>query len=535
MILSTLELQPTFNVTGTQLTSNAPLMSIPQLDGSFEEYPRRPTMISSNLDLPRVSFAVPATDPSRGGSSKTSNAAYLQTVDPRSGDQISRQALVRTKVTDVNMGPEGNVIDEPNVVLLRTSQDGRWLASVEEWYPPHLEIGGWNSSLPEEPGRSQRLAMETSLKIWSWSHVAKDWELSFRFDRPHSNSSTGDPGIILDLIELSSSPGFITVGDDDLIRCWRRKSRIRNGQEVKNLRNELLSTWSCKQIIHLPKYDDSLQKFSRLTSSRDDSLLISAHQTESKSVVHIIDLARGNIRSSRTDLISGSLFDVGVVKLSLVILSNQLIVWDLVNDHRTYSIDLHLQSLSTFRLPAVHLAVDQNTNTFAVAVPDKDHGRKVRSRFLIFDTTSPEPISQTELPHLIRGLLSTQQKTFYVIDHAAVIHTISPMLSVPTIPENVIQEESSSALKTTTSNVPPTSLTLALSRRPAASTMEDDQTSTLLQIENTRPEEEGNVIRQSDLTGLFGLAQPLAMPSMAKIFETVVSVVAGKGNSVKAG
>lgn len=142
MIISTSELQPTFNVSGILLPSRSHVSSAthrhvkPPEKVEQKLIYRRPAVTSSEGGPSNVLLAVPAALPSSVGIPPSLSASYLQTFDPKLGYQISRQALTRTKITDLNTGPDGHVIDEPNVVLLQVSHDGNWLATVEEWIPP---------------------------------------------------------------------------------------------------------------------------------------------------------------------------------------------------------------------------------------------------------------------------------------------------------------------------------------------------------------------------------------------------------------
>ncbi|KAL8868203.1 MAG: hypothetical protein Q9174_005141, partial [Haloplaca sp. 1 TL-2023] len=133
MIVSTAELKPTFSVAGIQhptIMSNQPqLPHVPTVDAPEQKSQERrlqPPIVSAPAGL---LCAVPSTVSSRVSSMVPQNAAYLQTLDLRSAAQVSKQALTRTKATDLNLGPESNTIEEPNVILMQSSSAGEWLAT----------------------------------------------------------------------------------------------------------------------------------------------------------------------------------------------------------------------------------------------------------------------------------------------------------------------------------------------------------------------------------------------------------------------
>ncbi|KAL8857158.1 MAG: hypothetical protein Q9198_010734, partial [Flavoplaca austrocitrina] len=241
MIVSTAELKPTFSIAGVQSTDTNSLehMKLPYIatvDSSPENMVRprtlRPLAVNSSIGL---LCAIPSTTPSRVPSTVPQPVSFLQTIDTTSAQQLSKQALTRTKVTDLNVGPESNSILEPNVILLQLSQDGKWLATVDEWVPPKRDLAFFSydddQAIEEQDGRR-----EIYLKFWSWHENNKVWSLVSRVDDPHASQSGVVVGKnrVLDLVADPSSTGFATVGEDGVVKTWKASIRQRHNSTVTN-------------------------------------------------------------------------------------------------------------------------------------------------------------------------------------------------------------------------------------------------------------------------------------------------------------
>lgn len=452
MVLSTSELTPTFSVAGIQTPSmggNPPeLPFVPTVDKpwqrlDFMQKPQIPACISP-IRSSCLLLAVPASTFSRRTSTATQNAAYLQSFDIAAAQQISRQALTRTKITDRNMGPESNIIEEPNVTYIQTSTDGQWLATVDVWTPPKRDLESLafdEKKLVEE----QTFREEVHLKFWSWHDDTKVWELVSRIDDPHA-SQCGNPyehGSVLQLSPDPSSVGFATIGMDGIVKTWKPAIRRRHGLNVRDKAGKSLKSWHCKHVIPLESTqtsDPNDQPGARLAYSQDGSIIVAGLQTNVPSPLFIIDTYSGEIRSIQTGLVNGPLYGLGIIKKYLITLSNELRVWDLVDDQLRFGIELqqiHHLSMEK-RIVGSHLAVDLQHGIFAIALPEAEHHDpklcQLKSRIAIFDPTNATPIYQTSTPNLITTLLPALGKRgFYAIDSAAEVRTLIPSQSLPTL------------------------------------------------------------------------------------------------------
>lgn len=540
MILSTTELEPSFNVSGIQVPApNRPTLKIPEIPflSSYNKTPpifRKPAATTSSVGPSRLILAVPAASFSRTGRSHSLAANYLQTYDPKSGSHIAKQALARTKATELNMGPEGNNIEEPCVVLLQITNDGKWLATVDEWISPQRDFDPISVDA-DAAIAEQQCRKETYLKFWSRSKDSKSWELSSRIDDPHGITSNvqRSSGNVLDLTEDPSSSGFATVGNEGIIKIWKPKVRLRDGISVRDPDGRDLITWSCLHAISLPNSmnlgaNNSSDLHGRVAFSLDGSLLIAGFSSERSSVIHMIDTVAGHIKFSRQDLFSGPLIGLGVLDRFLILLSHDLIVWDLVDNQINYGIALQPYELKKQDLLATsHLAIDRINKTFAIARLEKSktHEKiKTQTRVAIFEPYQPKSLFKTKLRHSLKVLLPASQSQSYIaVDTTAEIHAIESVISLPEgFSEEEIEEQEQPTIPQRTNNNINDLLAIESKRAVGsellgAETSDDEQR---LLIEEEIPV----VIRQHQLAEIFDVSHPFMLPAVEDMFEQVAEL-----------
>lgn len=431
MILSTSELQPTFSISGIQLPvtrrrniqiSNLPTDDIPFENAGVKLCPQVPAAVTP-FGASRLLLAVPAT----ASTNASSHVCYLQTIDVASGQQIGRQALTRTNVASLNIGPESNEIAEPSVTHLDISFDGQWLATVDEWEPPGRDVGHLAFD-DERIEAEQHLHLEVYLKLWSWDEASGTWELVSRIDNPHATPS----GIPCRVIALASDPsglGFATLGEDFTVRAWKPTIRKRHDLDVRAADGSILTTWICRQVSRIPA---QAGKVGRLGYSVDGSVLFAALESSSLPSIHLIDNGSGEVRSSPTNLSDGPLFGLGILDKYLIILSDDLRVWDMVSEELHFGLSFDATGLNLRqRRSGTHLAINHRHNSFAVAVP-VSHSRSA-SRVAVLEPGKPTPLFTTDLPCTMQSLLPAGGRIgYYCIDTAAEIRTITPRQNAPT-------------------------------------------------------------------------------------------------------
>lgn len=543
MILSTTELRSTFSVAGIQLPAtskakNTETPFVPTIDAPVEDsLPKQnqyfPTVSSTKAN--QLLLAVPATTAS---ATSSQHACFLQAFDIQAEQQLYRQALARNKVTTLTMGPEANTIEEPNVTHMQLSHDGMWLATVDEWVPPkkdvdHLAFDGHR--IEEE----QNLRREVYLKFWAWHDSPNSWELVSRIDNPQPIGSNY-PGSVLDLGADPSQVGFATIGVDGAVRMWKPQIRKRHGLDVKGKEGKSLTSWSCRWTTQTPSAGsvaaEALQAM-RLAFSHDGSVL-AVSTPSSTSVIHTIDTRSGMLRSSLTGLFEGPSYGLGIIDRYLIILSEDLQVWDMVSEEMLYSYafeplaqPLRLEK----RAACTHLAVDQKHQIFAVAVPEFGENSQKKttlmSRIGVFGIESSDPLYSDPLyttlqPSSTTSLLSAPGKVgFYSIDNAAQIRTIMPKQTIP----EVIAEPSSKQ--------EPTSVGGLANIYGDGKANDNSQKREILKLTsadilNDNIEDDMRVVSPEKLAEVFQAGSAFALPPVSDLFEKVATLFAGRSGVV---
>lgn len=539
MILSTSELQPTFSIAGIQMPAvqqaRLPLPFVPTVTAATQKkgavQRSRCPACTSFSNPGRLLLAVPPATTSKQSPMTPSNASYLQTFDVGAAHQISRQSLTRTKVTTLNMGPESNIIEEPNVTYIQTSSDGQWLASVDEWKPPKgdLEPFGFNQ---ERVLEELVFREETYLKIWSWNVETKAWELVSRIDNPHASPSGNpyDQGGVLDLVSDPSSVAFATVGEDGIVKIWKPAIRRRNGLEVKSKDGRSLTAWHCQQTTPLEMSELANQNGllgAKLAYSQDGSILAAGLQFLKASPIYIIDTYSGEIKRVHTGLYAGPLLGLGIIQKYLVTLSDELCVYDLVDDKLKYGVDLPAHGLPLGKRSALsHLAIDTKDSLFAMAIPQTAK-TGLESRVAIFDPADATPQFLTYLPSAVTALLSASgRKGFYTIDAAAQVRTITMGQSMPSVPTILPEDQA----------VPTRGLNQIFGdgqRMLSQGDSSKDAGLTIAKFGSVTQEprienDDAVIVSQDRLAEVFDVGLTYALPPVTQLFEQVASLYCGK-------
>ena len=540
MVLSTTELEPTVTISGIQMPTQVPsalqppkvasvTTSSPQNHGATS----RMSATVSPLGTGQLLVAVPAESSSRVGIPQTSSATFLQTLDIVSGSQISKQALSRTKVTTLNMGPESNIIEEPHVTQLQISHDGQWLASIDEWTPPRQDIAPL--TIDQQATKDEQISrIEVYLKFWSWNNEIQTWELVARIDAPHATETglSQKSAQVLDLIADPSTLGFITLGVDGLVKSWRPRNRYRDGIEVHGKDGKPLTNWFCGQSTTLPTLYNSPDMenvylpAAKLAVSADGSLLAVGYQSSSQSMVHLINTEKGDIHSTRSDLLLGTLVGIGIIDRYLILLSEELIVWDLVDDQLSYGFQLRSVGLQRAKATsATHLAVDQRNHTFAVAVPDicntRESRPQLRAQLVVFDPAQSTPLSTSSLPRSLVHLLPVPfRKGYLAIDTTSEMRLVTPLSDFFSKSQDLPKVD-----KVTTAG-----LENLFGKTGAASVRKDGVEQLSVPGKATSKKEydlaieDMPVVRQKQLAEIFDAGPSFALPSVMDLFEQVAGL-----------
>jgi len=437
MILSTEEMKPTTYVSGIQSIS-------------FGDHPSKDSMVrriwqpTDQIITPLVAATNPL-KPSQlllcvgngqqatlgGGGPST---PQIQAFDTASFQGVMKHALARTVITEANMTNQGAPIVEPTVTKLAFSGDGKWIASVDEWRPPKGDSDIFlMGSKTKEQVRNERC--EIYLKFWEAGPDGKALELVTRVNEPHQ---TDHPEVVLDLASDPRSPRFATLGGDGIVHFWSSKMRSINGAATNGSDGHHLRIWTCSRTVTLPtavQQDISTEPTTRrprsgaLAFSGDGSILFAAFGEPSNAVMFAIDVETGDVRETLYDVFKGEVRSIKSLGSCLVMLSEDLNVYDMVSDELLYSFALKDNSAAAKRL--TQLAVNAESRTFAIAAPVPASGQKlmkkgVQSELVVFSLENPEPVFAHTFPQLITSVLPAGSSSgFMVLDSAAQIWSVT--------------------------------------------------------------------------------------------------------------
>ncbi|KAK0731423.1 hypothetical protein B0H67DRAFT_597313 [Lasiosphaeris hirsuta] len=358
----------------------------------------------------------------------------LQVFDISSCQGVTKHAIARTSPTDTNMTTQGAPIIEPRATKLAFSQDGKWLASVDEWQPPETDAEAFltGSKTPDQVCHERR---EIYLKFWEVGSEAGSLELVTRVNEAHH---TNQPETIFDLVNDPTSPRFATIGNDGMVRFWASKLRRRDGLAITGHNGQQLRTWSCSRVVSLPigvKRDNSIQpavkgcRSGALAFSEDGSILFAAFGEPSEAIVVAIDTETGSFRDVVYGMFKGEVRGIKSLDSCLIMLSEDLAVYDIVSDELLYSFSLKETSKSTKNL--TQLAVNYESRSFALAAPipntNQDKMKKgMQSELVVFSLGDQEPKLVKTFPQLITSVISAVSSPSYVIvDSAAQIWSVT--------------------------------------------------------------------------------------------------------------
>lgn len=512
MVLSTSELRPIACMNGLQIPSHEGSSTSTQLSkrAATKSRPQRLPTILHPLYPDYLLMAAPSALRS------TQASSFLQTFDTRSSQQVYRQALARTNVSVLNTGPQGTELTTPDVKCVQISSDGEWLATVDEWEQYSEDV---NVLYPHSENDTAKTHREVHLKFWHWNEYTAEWELVARFNSPHSSKQGS-----MSVIGLSAHPqrlAFASAGEDGVLRLWEpdfRSRTTKNSDKARTVKN-----WRCSHSVSFA--GDSKDSFSHVDGaasvcfSEDGSVVAvcwSGRSSTEEGQVHMIDPETGRTCHVRERLFTGTPRGCGFLGRHLVILSNSLVVWDIVTDKTVYS--LSLKNMKTEN-PQSMLAINPRNHTFAVCSrsskkdnegkPSK-HSRKGKFQLAIFELGSATPLFRSRLQFPPLSLLADVPSAEYIlVDSAARILRVGSGKAGPLTPETT---ESDAPLKTGLEDI------FGAYRLPSS---QGPQGAGSVRVVD------GGVERKS-LTDIFDVGPSFALPTVDTLFRDVVDSFATK-------
>ena len=552
MILSTAELQPTANISGIQTTvieNEASIESqLTRVDDVTWEKPlvQRIPATMNPAHPSRILLGVGQVQEMRVSKSPKMSNPFLQTYDISSGHNLSRQPLTRTNITNVTAIPSSHRLSEPRVTHIKISHDGQWLATVDEWVPPTRDVEYLkhsNNPLSEE----QRHRREVFLKFWKWSEENETWELVSRINAPHVlGEDSGDAAKILDLSVDPSSLRFSTIGEDAVVRTWIPRTRKRDGVVVRDKDKRPLRNWICEHAITLRKIVVTARtpgppSTGCVAFSEDGSLLAAA--CDGDGVLSLIDPESGSIRASQTGLFQNEIFGIEFLGQDLIIVSDTISLFDLVASDVRFSIKLNPSTLSLSleqKQEMLHLAVDERSQTFAVALPGFQNLAtkkaeqtlwNIASELLVFSQEGPEPQFRQGFSSVITALIPTIGSDGYIIlDTTAEVHTVikKGTRAVTTMAQSTAALNLDSMI-----DDPETASDLMrLVEEEVIEEVEQEQLPTpdasFRSDDSDKDEHETPVVTQQQLASIFDVGPAFALPPMEEMFYQVADLFSAK-------
>lgn len=546
MVLSTAEMKPTTYVSGLQSL-------ILDVQKPKDALVRRVFEGLKEINAP-LAAAIDPKDPSQllicvGTSQQASRTGslpvtpFLQRFDLGSFQSISKQPLTRTNTTELVTNPNGYPIVEPRACQLAFSFDGRWLATIDEWEPPERDITALTEGSNAAAVEYSRERREIYLKFWETKEDGTTMELSSRINGPHSTRNSDE---VFDIAADKVSNKFATVGEDGIVRIWAPQLRERDGLATTAPNGQTLVSWSCVRTVALGesiKSQDELlplggratyKKSGSLTYSEDGSILFVAYGHYNEIVIYLIDMESGEIRNTLHDMCKGAIRSLQLLNSCLVILSQDLAVYDLVADELRYGVKLGERSEAAARL--THLAVDHASRTFAISVPylkgaNGKLSRGAVSEVAIFNLDDSEPLLMQKLPNLLTSVLpAAGSPGFIAVDSAAQIWPITEGADS----SNIARPLSELKLDDLPADEEPAAESKVVILNGAGEDDEEDNGSEgedSMDVDDDEDDAHAAVVAPQRLAEIFDAAPAFAMPPIEDTFYRVVGLFAQKPTS----
>ncbi|KAG8674975.1 NET1-associated nuclear protein 1 [Fusarium poae] len=527
LVLSTAEMKPTAYIAGIQsaaINVTTPKDQLVQRTWTTPSHVQRPIpAVISPKDQSRLNVCVGNGRQATlaGGFS----APLLQTFDLESFRSVSKQALARTQPTDVNITNKGSPIEEPLITHLAFSANGDWLASVDTWEPSPRDVDNVTSDMRDQFIKERR---EVYLKFWEAQQGDEQIALVSRINAPHA---THRNEAVLDLASNPVSTCFATIGTDGTVRMWRPKTRSQNGVVVKGPNGREVFTWSCSQIIavgdgvpqdgvvDIPEAYTNQEPQGSVAFSEDGSTLFVAFGTAGSGAVYVIDAASGDLVKTLEGQWKGQLRSICVLSPFVIILSDELRVYDVVSDELRYGVVIP----KTKDNALLQLAVDHTSGHFALALPAKEG-----SLLAVFEPEHIEPLMVRSTPQRVVSLVSAPETSgFIALDDAAQVWVVaegSDSSSLATI--QPLEDLRLEGIDTNSTEVG-----LIDEDEDMVSDADEAEVEDAAEPEDVEMEDDDfhpSVIQQQHLSDIFDAAPAFAAPPVEDMFYKVMGLLATK-------
>ncbi|KAJ9659122.1 NET1-associated nuclear protein 1 [Neophaeococcomyces mojaviensis] len=398
MVLSTADLQPFANVNGLAF------------DVSSRSETQPVVLHPSHLGRLLLPYSSQALNPDKKTSHKP--LTMLQTYDLTGQIQLHRQALARNLVSTINVAPNGQSLQEPDITHLDISHDGKWLVTVDQWAPHDKDLDEMYLSRGDQSSRSR--INECYLRIWaSISSDADGWELNTRIDEAASgNEWSGNERQIL-AIAISPARHQLAVADSNRhLKMYSPKARMRSGVPITDQNGQQLFTWTCDYESPIAETAQSSKaQHATLAFSEDGSVLAASWATnkDNKARVHLIQPSSGTVAATLPDIVTAGKSSLVFYQQYLIGLSRRLCIFDIVTMQQAFDLKID----NKFEQKQSKMAVDVRNGIVAVVTCQKDGF----SQLVLFDVKSEErkPLYEGKIAAQVRILLADKAHGGFVI------------------------------------------------------------------------------------------------------------------------
>jgi len=536
MVLSTAEMTPMSYISGLQSLAavekpvRAPKVQLPWLPTSTLP---KPLAAATNPAEPSRLFLSVGNGQMASVSDTSLSTPLLQTFDVSSFQSISKQPLARTNPTDANQTSTGHPVTEPTVTHLCFSHDGKWLASIDEWEPLQRDIG---SSAPGglSTERWARERREVFLRFWEKGENSSQFELVTRVNEAHANTHTER---IFSIVADKKSHRFATLGNDGVVRLWRPKIRQRDGLTTTADDGRSLVHWSSTMSIPLADSNTLRSDVMPLDTpasgegegvlcfSEDGSTLFAAFGHSNDGLLYVIDSTSGHIRSIVQDMVRGRVRSLQNLSSHLIVLSDDLRVYDVVAEELQYGI--RFPEFSRTDTPTFHLSASTEAQVFAVSVSYSESTKHTKSRteateIAIFSPTDSRPLYFGHIQGRILSLLSAVGSSgFMAVDSGAQVWSLleateTTLLARPLAELNLEAVDGRETLDDQDA---------AILAADGADESEDDQEDNSASVDDEDDYAHEAVVAPQALTEIFDAAPAFAMPPIEEVFYQVAGLL----------
>lgn len=338
----------------------------------------------------------------------TKENSSIQIFDPSQDEQISTFAVAPT----MQMGrvKSERAIEDPQIKKVAFTHDGKWMATVDEYFPPTTE------DLLSSKDK------QVELKFWKYIPSDGTWALTTKVSFPHGIGKS-----ILSIEPACSSyyngHAFLTCCENGGVRLWRPET-IKSLQTPKELQQrktkaERQISWSVRKVLP-PLATISSTAF--ISLSPDGSMIVLGFE----STLYVIDFSSFEIVKILPNILGSRIRWLKIVGSHLVVLAkSRLAVYDLVNNTINWSLKV-LTNSNGGRL----IDADPVTGNIAFAINSlKIPEYEYQSRIFIFSTSSPVPIftsTHTTAISNVKHVPGSTASRFRLLDGHSRLVTIKP-------------------------------------------------------------------------------------------------------------